>query len=279
MHLRNDNNTCFYIGKGHGERYKTKARNSHHDRIVAKFGMTPIIVKDGLTEKASYELEKILIHHYVFDLGYGIDIDGYRTGSSIGFLTNHTFGGDGSYGMVHSEKWRKQHSENMKGAKNPMYGKNVWDTYDKNKVMEVKAKISIKTSGENNPMFGISPKDRMDAKTYQVWYQKVSQRCKNQIGEKNPNYKNDTLRKKLDLNPDLRIQYYSRKATQNGRARKVSVYKNGVLLKTFSYIGECCEWLQKEQHIKAKTNSIRGCISESIKNNRTYHGFTFSYAD
>ena len=35
----------------------------------------------------------------------------------------------------------------------------------------------------------------------------------------------------------------------------------------------------KEQHIKAKTNSIRGCISESIKNNRTYHGFTFSYAD
>ena len=173
----------------------------------------------------------------------------------------------------------KTASENMKGAKNPMYGKNVWDTYDKNKVMEVKAKISIKTSGENNPMFGISPKDRMDAKTYQVWYQKVSQRCKNQIGEKNPNYKNDTLRKKLDLNPDLRIQYYSRKATQNGRARKVSVYKNGVLLKTFSYIGECCEWLQKEQHIKAKTNSIRGCISESIKNNRTYHGFTFSYAD
>lgn len=128
-------------------------------------------------------------------------------------------------------------------------------------------------------MFGISPKDRMNNETYRKWYKKTTERCKNQIGEKNPNYKNDTLHNKVKDDPHLRIQYYSRKGSQNGRSRKVAVYKDEVFIIQFAYIGKCCEWLKQNLGLSSKINSIRGGILESIRNCKPYHGFTFSYVD
>ena len=48
-HIRLDNNTCFYVGKGRGKRYKYKSRNEHHDRVANKYGMKSVIIKDKLT--------------------------------------------------------------------------------------------------------------------------------------------------------------------------------------------------------------------------------------
>ena len=274
-HIRPDNNTCFYVGKGHGKRYKCKSRNSHHDRIVKKYGMKTRIVKDGLSEQEAFELEQDLIKYYVFDLGYGIDIEGYRK-SSGKMLSNHTFGGDGSNGMVHTKEWCEQHSKDMAGENNPMYGVNLWDTYSEEKKISIKDNLSRINSGKNNPMFNISPKDRMDSKTYSEWFVKNSDRCKKQIGNKNPNFGNDTLHNKVKDNLELRIQYYARPGSQNGRATKIHIYKNGEYIQTFDYIGLCAEWIKNTLNLSTKIDSIRGGISESIKNCKPYKGFTFS---
>ena len=110
-----------------------------------------------------------------------------------GHLTNHTFGGDGSYGMVHSEEWRKQHSIDMTGENNPMYGINIWDTYSDDKKNEIRSRLSELNSKENNNMYGISPKERMDDETYKKWRNKLVDRLKSQTGINNPNYGNKTL--------------------------------------------------------------------------------------
>ena len=94
-HIRLDNNSCFYIGKGTGKRSNVRKRNDHHDRIIKNIDYKIVIVKDNLTEKEALDLEKELIRHYVFDLGYGIDIKGYRKKKSQFKLSNQTWGGDG----------------------------------------------------------------------------------------------------------------------------------------------------------------------------------------
>lgn len=239
--------------------------------------MKSIIIKDGLSEEEAYNLERCLILYYVFVLGYGIDIIGYRKNGDK-YLTNCTFGGDGSFGMRHSIEWRNNHSNQMKGKNNPMYGINLWERYSKEKADLIKQKISKATSGENNPMYGVSPKDRMDHETYKVWYKKASERCKKQIGEKNPNYHNDTLKNKLSEHPELKDIYYPPKyGSDNPNSKKIFVYKDNELINQFNCIGDCCEWLKSELSLSAKISSMRSSISESFKNNKKYHGFNFYY--
>ena len=280
-HIRLDNNTCFYVGKGHGKRCNNKSRNEHHDRIVNKVGMKVKIIKDNLSEDEAYQLERELICHYVFDLKYGIDIIGYNNNpNENGHLTNHTFGGDGSYGMVHSEEWCEQHSIDMIGENNPMYGVNLWNTYSNEKKKEIREKLSKLNAKENNPMYGISPKERMDTETYDRWLTERVARLKSQTGSNNPNYGNKTLHNKIKDKPELRIQYYARKGSQNGRAKEIFVYdKDKNFMKRFDYIGECCEWIKETLSISSKIDTIRGGITESIKNQKTYRNMYFSFEE
>lgn len=242
--------------------------------------MKTVIVKSGLTEKEAYDFERYLILYYVFELGYSIDIAGYRKSSDEKILTNHTFGGDGSFGMVHTEEWKRNHSEKMKGQRNPMYGINLWDTYSEEKSKEIKEKISLSSSGTHNPMYGVSPKNRMDHETYQKWYQKVSDRCKKQVGENNPNYHNDTLKKKLNEHPELKELYYKPKyGSLNPNSKSVNVYKNDKFIINFDCITDCCEWIKSELELSSKISSIRSSISEAIKYNKLYHGFIIKTND
>ena len=71
---------------------------------------------------------------------------------------NLVFGGGASYGWHPSEETREKISEAAKErlsdpTKHPCYGKPG-------------------LSGERNPQFGISPKERMDEETYNQWYEK-----------------------------------------------------------------------------------------------------------
>ena len=86
------------------------------------------------------------------------------------------------------------------------------------KKKEIKNTMPLNSSGKNNPMYGISPKERMDEDTYNQWLLKKKESSK---GNKNPNYHNDTLRKKLLEYPELKKEYYSRPGGQNGRAQKI----------------------------------------------------------
>lgn len=277
-HIRPDNGTCFYVGKGRGKRCNIIHRNENHDRIVSDYGIEVKIVKDGLSEEEAYSFEKELIDYYVNELQYGIDISGYERPDSIGKLTNKTFGGGGVNNIVHSDEWRKNHSEKMSGENNPMYGINIWETYSEDKANAIRQKLSEQNSNEKNNMYGVSPKERMTPEKYEIWKNKTTNRLKMQTGENNPNYHNDTLHNKVKDNPELRIEYYSRPGSQNGRAKEVFVYDiNKNYIANFSYIGECCEWIKEKLSINSRIDTIRSGITLSIKNGKPYRNMYFSF--
>lgn len=95
--FRKDNNTCFYVGRGHGNRIKTKNRNKKHDEICDKYGYYNIIYKDNLTSEEASKIEQERIKYYVDELGYGIDIVGYMDRDPYKYLTNRTFGGEDGF--------------------------------------------------------------------------------------------------------------------------------------------------------------------------------------
>ena len=115
-HVRLDNNTCFYVGKGKGNRKDILTRNNHHNNISNRYGHKVVIIKDHLTEEEAFNLETEIIEDYVFTFGYGIDIIGFNNEEDeIGHLTNCTWGGEGISGIQFSEEHKQRMSESMKG--------------------------------------------------------------------------------------------------------------------------------------------------------------------
>ena len=82
-HIRKDNDTVFYVGKGHNRRAWEKGRNQKHDEIADKYGLEVRIVKKGLSEEEAYQEEYNTIKELLDD-GYGID----KQGTSIKVNTN-----------------------------------------------------------------------------------------------------------------------------------------------------------------------------------------------
>ena len=166
-HIRLDNNTCFYVGKGKGERAYDLARNDHHNNISNIYGHAVVIIKDNLTEEEAFELERDTIEDYVFNLGYGIDIEGYRDYSNNKYLTNMTWGGEGvsgiqlseetkqklsdsHKGIQFSEEHKKNMSESKKGKNNPMYGK----YHSEETKLKMSESMKGKNAGKNHPLYG-----------------------------------------------------------------------------------------------------------------------------
>ena len=98
-HVRLDNNTCFYIGKGKNGRKDQPNRNPTHDSICDRHGYKVVIFKNKLNEAEAFKLEEDLIRCYVSKMGYGICIKGYMNKENNKFLTNRTWGGEGTSGL------------------------------------------------------------------------------------------------------------------------------------------------------------------------------------
>lgn len=225
--MRKDNLTAFYVGKGKNDRAYFFTRNELHDEIASKYGMIVRILHSGLTEEEAYAKEREVIENYIYNEGYGIDIDGLRGNDPNRFLTNQTFGSRGSVGI-------------------------------------------------SNPMYGVSPKERMDETKYSEWLEKTTSRLSAQVGDKNPNWGNDTLHNKVKDDPELRLQYYSRPGAQNGRSRKVDLYsKDNVFIKSFDYIGACAEYVKNAVNAKGTIDAIRSNITFRTKQNKPYLGFRY----
>ena len=143
VHIRLDNNTVFYVGKGHGNRaYNlSRGKGTHHDNICKACGCKAVIIKDNLTESQAFRLESKMIKYYVITLGYGINIEGYDNyDHSLPYLTNFTWGGEGVSGRKHSEEEKQKMSKAKKGKKNSKeHNKNI-----------SKAKKGKKNSKEHN---------------------------------------------------------------------------------------------------------------------------------
>lgn len=90
--------TCFYIGKGIGERYRRRSdRNAHWKAIAAKHdgNVTVRFLHEGLTEKRAFELERQLI-------------------VELRPRANKTSGGEGVSGYTHTAEVCEGVSERMK---------------------------------------------------------------------------------------------------------------------------------------------------------------------
>jgi hypothetical protein len=67
-HRRKTDGKCFYIGKGTGNRFKSKSgRNQYWHNIVNKHDFEPEILIDNLTEEEAFQLES----EYCKNIGYG----------------------------------------------------------------------------------------------------------------------------------------------------------------------------------------------------------------
>lgn len=113
---RLDNNTCFYVGKGSGNRdIDFFKRSKQFIEIVNKTICCVHRVAENITEKESFKLERDIIERYVFDEGYGIQCRGHKCRSGEPYLTNKTWGGEGGSGYVFTSEQRKNLSKANKG--------------------------------------------------------------------------------------------------------------------------------------------------------------------
>ena len=214
-HIRLDNNTCFYVGKGKDGRKDVPNRNLTHDSICDRHGYKVVIFKDKLNEAEAFKLEEDLIRCYVFKMGYGICIKGYMNNNNK-FLTNRTFGGEGASGYKHSEESKRKNSESHKGKKqseetkekisekmkgknagekngmfgkkgkdspiygekNGMFGKNPFENKTEEEMETIGRKISEKVSGEKNPMYGKNPFENKTEEEMETIVRKISEKNK-----------------------------------------------------------------------------------------------------
>ena len=141
VHIRLDNNTVFYVGKGTKNRAYDLDRGDFHNGVRDKYGCRVEIIKDNLTESQAFRLESKMIKYYVLTLGYGAPIEGYGDyDHNLPYLTNFTWGGEGVSGRKHSEEEKQKMSKAKKGKKNSKeHNKNI-----------SKAKKGKKNSKEHN---------------------------------------------------------------------------------------------------------------------------------
>lgn len=109
-----DTEEIFYIGKGHGERchkhlkpceFKKNTFLYKRIRKILRENKFPIIKKliENISEKTAFFIEKGLIQEYG------------RKDNGTGILCNHTDGGEGPTGHIHSEETRLKMSLTRKG--------------------------------------------------------------------------------------------------------------------------------------------------------------------
>lgn len=242
-----DNGDVFYVGKGRGDRYqKSKRRNDLFDAYVSGHNCDVRIVKRFDSECDAFQFEHESIEKY----------------KSVGqCYANIAPGGRGTQFMT--------------GDKNLMYGK-PWYNEDtpEEKIAEWKRKVAC--LGERNAMFGVPPKERMDADTYSGWIEKHKQI----IGDKNPNFGNRKLSKRYEENPELAKEKQSRPGIKNGRCIPIEMYDlNGDFVKAFDYIQECAGYLVENDLTKSKKDNAAIRISECLKNNKKYCNHYFKFAD
>ena len=145
----------FYVGKGHGDRYKQKSktkRNRFFMRYINKYRCASRIIIDNLTEEEAYEKEREIISQYKLS---GIQLVNFDEGGRRG--------------------------GRCPGELNPMYGK----THSKEAIEKIKAaNRGGKNAKENNSQWKVSPKERMSPNIYEQWREKQRQR---KFGDTNPN--------------------------------------------------------------------------------------------
>lgn len=94
-------------------------------------------------------------------------------------------------------------------------------------------------------------------------------------GENNPNYGNHKLSKRYSEDKELAKEKQGRPGLKNGRCQKIKMFKDGELIKAFDYMVPCCQYIVDNYSPNCTVEGVRSQINKSIRNNKTYKGFTF----
>lgn len=140
--IRLDTNEPFYVGKGHGNRWKTLSkRNSRFENIINKHDVTVNILFVCTDEQIALDVECWYINEYKYVIGYD--------------LTNVTDGGEGC-ALVGENNPRYGKGYLISGENHPFYGKHQSE--------EFKKRLSEMSKGEGNNMYGKQHSDETKRK-------------------------------------------------------------------------------------------------------------------
>ncbi|MGL4452254.1 MAG: NUMOD3 domain-containing DNA-binding protein [Sarcina sp.] len=131
-------NKVFYVGKGHGDRYKVLNRRSiKFKEYYTSHECDVRIIKNGMSEEDALDLELKTICKYREE--------------SDSILVNKTNGGDGFLSKNMTDELKQHLREINTGKNNPNYG-NKWSSLQRDSARERALKFNY--NGENNPNYG-----------------------------------------------------------------------------------------------------------------------------
>ena len=223
IHMKPETRDIFYVGIGNSKEraYRNEGRNTHWTRVFEKYGKLVDIIADDISLEEAKEMEKFLI-------------------SSIGVknLCNQTLGGEGAFGLKHTEETKRKISKANKGRViSP----------------ETKAKISEKLKG--HPNYNLSHTDEAKAKMSVAFK-----------GKKRSEYFCEQVRKsKIGYCP-------SRQAIENGvqkRKEKASL----IIELNSGFVGKIWE-IEKQFNIDRKA-VYYNCKKQKAILTREYKGLNF----
>jgi len=154
IHMKPISKEIYYVGIGKDiiRAYRNKGRNTLWTRVYKKHGKIVEVISDNISLDSAKELEKFLILY----LG--------KICNGTGTLTNLTDGGEGAFGLKHTEESRKKRSEKLKGKPSPNKGKKASEETkrkigDKSKgriwSQESRDKLSLTITGRKMPEYAI----------------------------------------------------------------------------------------------------------------------------
>lgn len=200
IYWRLDTNEPFYIGMGHGDRWRwIWQRGAHFTNIINKHSVVVEIIKDNLTQEQALDIECWLINELVFEYGFSIDIPNNRSSEKGYHLVNCTWGGEGSSGINPFENKTEEEMEEIKrkiseGNKGRIFTdehKRKLSESNKGKIVseETKKKLKEVNKGEKHWNYGKHHSEETK--------KKMSENHADVSGKNNPNYgKGDRIRGK-----------------------------------------------------------------------------------
>jgi hypothetical protein len=226
FHRKKSDKSIFYVGKGKDRRaYRTSGRSEYWNRIVNKHGLFVEILKSGLTEDQSFELEKNTIK---------------KLKESGVNLCNLTEGGEGSSGCCHSDETKRLMSKNRKGRKHSEESKKLMSDqrkgekaywYGKNLSENHKQKLRDKRKGVKTPQETIlkikkALTGKKKPKESRINYSKAVR------GTKNPRHDKTVFEFKHDSGTYEKCTKYDLRKKYNLCSSKVSKITTGKLMQT-----------------------------------------------
>ena len=267
IYYRLDTNEPFYVGMGHGYRWRElRNRNQHFKNIVNKYLFVVEIVKENLTQFEAFYWEEKIIEILVFEYGFSIDIKNNRSSEKGYHLVNMTWGGEGTSGTEPwnkgkkmSEEFRNKISEQTKGENNPNYGKHWTEEWKKRHSEKMKGKMI----GELNPFYG----------------KRHSEESREKMSRNHANFKggNSTLAKRIVCLNTLEIfNSISEASEKYGNRTGITscckgIYNSSGTLEDFTPL----VWRYYDDYLKMTKEEINLAIQKALNNNKgERNGFT-----